>query len=227
MLSFLRRNRTSAYALLSAVVFFTALSLARHDTARLRPYLQVAVGLVVLTMLADRVARFSRVMVAMLTSVAIVHLVGGLMTPIGNAPTFYETWLIDGVLKFDQAAHMYGTAVLTFASARIVAGVFGGAPRRERRVGFAVIAGLMACGMGAVNELVEFLFGLHNPNLHAGGLENTGWDLAFNLAGAIVAVSGYGGYFVITVFSVLPAMLLFVALWRRFDPLAAPSANAS
>jgi PAT family beta-lactamase induction signal transducer AmpG len=46
-------------------------------------------------------------------------------------------------------------------------------------------------------------------------------------AGGIVAVSGYGGYFVITVFSVLPAMLLFAALWRRFDPLAAPSTNGS
>lgn len=46
-------------------------------------------------------------------------------------------------------------------------------------------------------------------------------------AGSIVAASGYGGYFVITVLSVLPAMLLFAALWRRFDPLGAPSANAS
>ena len=42
-------------------------------------------------------------------------------------------------------------------------------------------------------------------------------------AGGIVAVSGYGGYFVITVFSVLPAMLLFACLWRRFDPEATPS----
>ncbi|MFK2856681.1 MFS transporter [Dyella humi] len=42
-------------------------------------------------------------------------------------------------------------------------------------------------------------------------------------AGGIVAVLGYGGYFVITVFSVLPAMLLFACLWRRFDPVAAPS----
>jgi PAT family beta-lactamase induction signal transducer AmpG len=44
-------------------------------------------------------------------------------------------------------------------------------------------------------------------------------------AGAIVTALGYGGYFFITVISVLPAMLLFVSLWRRFDPVAAPSAN--
>jgi len=46
-------------------------------------------------------------------------------------------------------------------------------------------------------------------------------------AGGIVMVVGYSGYFVITVFSVLPAMLLFACLWRRFDPLAAPAASES
>ncbi|HTV85078.1 MAG TPA: MFS transporter [Dyella sp.] len=35
-------------------------------------------------------------------------------------------------------------------------------------------------------------------------------------AGGIVMALGYGGYFVITVFSMLPAMLLFACLWRRF-----------
>jgi PAT family beta-lactamase induction signal transducer AmpG len=35
-------------------------------------------------------------------------------------------------------------------------------------------------------------------------------------AGGIVTALGYGAYFVITVFSMLPAMLLFACLWRRF-----------
>lgn len=35
-------------------------------------------------------------------------------------------------------------------------------------------------------------------------------------AGGIVTAIGYGGYFVITVFSMLPAMLLFACLWQRF-----------
>lgn len=42
-------------------------------------------------------------------------------------------------------------------------------------------------------------------------------------AGSIVALVGYGGYLVITVFSVLPAMVLFLCLWRRFDRVAVPS----
>lgn len=43
-------------------------------------------------------------------------------------------------------------------------------------------------------------------------------------AGGIVAALGYGGYFVITVTSAVPAMLLFACLWRRFDRMACPSA---
>jgi MFS transporter, PAT family, beta-lactamase induction signal transducer AmpG len=42
-------------------------------------------------------------------------------------------------------------------------------------------------------------------------------------AGGIVMQAGYGGYFAITVCSVLPSMLLFAILWRRFDPVARPS----
>ena len=36
-------------------------------------------------------------------------------------------------------------------------------------------------------------------------------------AGGLVAVIGYGGYFAITVISMLPAMLLFAILWPRFS----------
>lgn len=180
----IRRNREAAIALAVAVVFYAGLAVARHDTARLRPYLQVVVVLVAVTVWADRAAHFSRPMVGALTSLAILHLTGGLMTPVGNAPTFYETWIVNGVLKFDQAVHLYGTAVLTFACAHLAVGLLGDAVRRG--AGLAFVGALMACGLGALNELVEFLFGLHNTNLHAGGLENTGWDLAFNLAGAIV-----------------------------------------
>jgi len=190
----LRRNREATVALAAAVLLFTGLALIRHDAARLRPYLQVVAVLVVLTMLADRAAKFSRRLVAALTSLAILHLVGGLMTPVGDAPTFYETWIVHGVLKFDQLVHAYGTAVLTVACARLVLGLLGDGVRRGS--GLAFVAALMACGLGAVNELVEFLFGLHNAHLFAGGMENTGWDLAFNLLGAVIGgvlVSAYDG----------------------------------
>jgi PAT family beta-lactamase induction signal transducer AmpG len=49
-------------------------------------------------------------------------------------------------------------------------------------------------------------------------------------AGGIAMTAGYGGYFVLTVLAVIPAMLLFAGLWRRFRGFelarAASSADA-
>jgi uncharacterized membrane protein YjdF len=185
-MSLLRRDR-NAFAVLGVVAAsMSLLAIARGDGSRVRAYLQVVALLVVLMVAADRAARFSRPMVAAMVSSLVVHLIGGLMTPVGDAPTFYETWLVDGVLKFDQAAHLYGTAVLTFACWHLAVGLLQ--PLRQG-AGLAFVAGLMACGLGAINELIEFLFGMNNADFHAGGFTNTGWDLAFNLGGAAV---GYG-----------------------------------
>lgn len=171
--------------LAGAVVAVTVIAVARDDLVRLRAYLQVVGMLVVLTALADRAARFSKTMVWALCSVAVVHLVGGLAPPLDEAPTFYETWLVDRVVKFDQLAHLYGSLVITYACWHLVDGLLR--PRR-RGLALAFVALLMAMGIGALNELVEFIFGLNNPDFHAGGLANTGWDLAFNLGGGVIAM---------------------------------------
>jgi MFS transporter, PAT family, beta-lactamase induction signal transducer AmpG len=45
-------------------------------------------------------------------------------------------------------------------------------------------------------------------------------------AGGIATATGYGGYFIITVLAVLPAMLLFACLWPRLRGLERERANA-
>jgi hypothetical protein len=41
-----------------------------------------------------------------------------------------------------------------------------------------------ALGLGALNEMVEFLATLAHHGAHAGGYWNTGWDLVCNFIGA-------------------------------------------
>ena len=134
---------------------------------------------------ADHVARFSPRLIACLTAVALLHLAGGLLPPVDGNVTFYETWLIPGMLKFDQVVHAFGSGVLTVACARLAVAALKA--HAAPRGGTTFVGALMAMGLGALNELVEFLFGLSDANVHAGGLDNVGWDLAFNLAGAIAA----------------------------------------
>jgi hypothetical protein len=47
---------------------------------------------------------------------------------------------------------------------------------------------LGAMGLGAVNEIIEFIAVVVFPNTNAGGYVNTALDLVFNGAGAIFAM---------------------------------------
>jgi hypothetical protein len=50
-----------------------------------------------------------------------------------------------------------------------------------------VLCVLGGLGLGALNELIEFLATLAHSGSHVGGYENTGWDLLSNLVGATAA----------------------------------------
>jgi uncharacterized membrane protein YjdF len=130
-----------------------------------------------------------RATVAALAVAGAVHLAGGLLpSPEQGAPIFYETWLIPGVLKFDQAAHAFISAVVTVAVFQALRHVVD-----DERAGpalRAVLAMLVCWGIGAANELFEFLSALRFPDAYVGGLENTGWDLAFNTVGGVLAGIG-------------------------------------
>jgi hypothetical protein len=121
-----------------------------------------------------------------LTVAGAVHLAGGLLpSPEQGAPIFYETWLVPGVLKFDQAAHAFISAVVTVAVFQALGHVIddGRAGRGVR----AIVAMLVCWGFGAANELFEFLSALRFADAYVGGLDNTGWDLAFNALGGVLA----------------------------------------
>jgi uncharacterized membrane protein YjdF len=118
-----------------------------------------------------------------------VHLAGGLLpSPEQGAPIFYETWLVAGVLKFDQAAHAFISAVVTIAVFQSLGHVID-----HRRAGpglRAILAMLVCWGFGAANELFEFLSALRFTDAYVGALDNAGWDLAFNALGGVLAGIG-------------------------------------
>jgi hypothetical protein len=120
-----------------------------------------------------------------------LHLAGGLLpSPADGSPILYETWLVDGLLKFDQAAHAAISAVVTVAVFQALGHVID-----ERRAGpglRAVTAMLVCWGFGAANELFEFLSALRFHDAYVGGLDNAGWDLAFNSAGGVLAAIACG-----------------------------------
>lgn len=120
---------------------------------------------------------------------AIAHLSGGLIrvgdgvlynAGIGERSARLGTHLIQG----DHVVHTYGSAVAALAIWFLVLVPMVPPPRPAGAL--ALLAGLGSMGIGALNELIEFVVTLLNENSHVGGYTNTGWDLVANLLGAIV-----------------------------------------
>jgi len=163
-----------------AIASFGAFGIARGDH-RVWAYLVVTGLLVTSTIVVDRRVHFSPPALAVLCMAMVLHLSGGLL-PGPDEAILYDQWLVPGILKYDQLVHFVNCAALALACFVVI--------RRWLRPGIALAgpafaAAAMACGLGAVNEVFEYLASLLFHDLDVGGYDNTGWDLVFNLAGAL------------------------------------------
>jgi putative membrane protein len=95
-------------------------------------------------------------------------------------------YLIFPFLRFDQFVHAWGFGFATLLSYYIVRPSFNLKDNLKLGV-FLVFIGM---GLGALNEIIEFIAVLSLPQTGVGGYENTMKDIVFNMFGAIIAV-GY------------------------------------
>jgi hypothetical protein len=114
---------------------------------------------------------------------AIGHLAGGMLPGAGPSPILYNTWLIEPALKFDQLVHCWGFGTATAVCWQVLQARL--AP--DAPIGGALtMAVLMGLGVGAANEIVEFLSVGGLPDEKVGDFANVGWDLVYDLTGGIV-----------------------------------------
>ena len=163
---------------------FAAFSAARHDR-RVLAYLVVVGGLALVVGRVGRRDPFSAGLRWAMAGAGLLHMGGGLLpSPDPAAPVLYETWVLGGVLKYDQLVHFGTSAVVTFAAWHVLGRWVDDRCQPSTR---ALLAAVGALGFGAVNETFEFLSALRFADALVGGLENVGWDLVFNSAGALAA----------------------------------------
>ncbi|MEM1211420.1 MAG: hypothetical protein AAGI68_03895 [Planctomycetota bacterium] len=139
-----------------------------------------------------------------LTGWGVLHMAGGLVAvpeswPInGDVRVLYSWWIIPigdgsggagvgqgGWLKYDHLVHAYGFGVSAWACWQGLCAAVG--RRLCATCGRLMLVGLAAMGLGALNELVEFVATMLGPS-NVGGYVNTGWDLAANGLGVGVAL---------------------------------------
>ncbi len=88
-------------------------------------------------------------------------------------------------LKYDKIVHFYGFGITAWVLWHLLHRHF---PVMIGSASLIVFPVLGAMGLGAVNEIIEFIAVVVFPNTNAGGYVNTALDLVFNGAGAIFAM---------------------------------------
>ena len=144
----------------------------------------VAVAFVGLAVADDRF-RFRRLVLVGLTLWGLGHLSGGIVELDGGRRILYNV-VVARWFHFDNVVHFvgFGTAGLACWAAlraRWLADVEVGP------VATVVFVALLGCGVGAVNEVLEFAYTLAVADSQVGGYQNTGRDLVANLLGGLAA----------------------------------------
>lgn len=124
----------------------------------------------------------------------LVHMGGGTIpipesvTEPGAPRVLYNLRVLPWLPKYDQVVHCYGFCVSTLACWRaLVVMTHGSGGTLRPTIGALSAAALMGNGLGALNEVIEFVATQIMPGTNVGGYENTGWDLVSNLVGTILA----------------------------------------
>jgi putative membrane protein len=154
-------------------------------------YLATMLLLIVLVGRSLRSAEYPPAMLWALSLWGLMHMAGG-GVPVGGA-VLYNLQVIplgpaDGewtFLKYDQLVHAYGFGVTAWVLWHLMARHY---PVLQGTWTIYVYPALAAMGLGAVNEIIEFMAVLSVPDTNVGGYLNTALDLVFNAAGAVIAM---------------------------------------
>lgn len=177
------RHLKLATSMAVIVAAFVAYGVATASPLAL-PYGVIIVGGALLVAVLEPEEGFSRLVLAGLALWAVGHLAGGTIGLDGDR-TLYNA-VLPGRIHFDNLVHLtgFGTAGLAWweASRSWLLPHPGPAPAV-----IAVAVWLAGMGIGALNEVLEFLATLVLPETNVGGYRNTGRDLIANLLGAALA----------------------------------------
>lgn len=118
-----------------------------------------------------------------LTIWGLLHMAGGNIQVGGEV--LYGLQLIPVVLRYDQFVHAFGFGTAAVVCYHLLQPYL---QKDVERWTVFVLVMLMGSGLGAINEIIEFIAVKTIKDTNVGGYDNTLWDLIFNLIGGVLAV---------------------------------------
>tara|TARA_R110002072_G_scaffold101652_7_gene223844 strand:+ start:1636 stop:2274 length:639 start_codon:yes stop_codon:yes gene_type:complete len=150
--------------------------------------------LVIIAILAylHKSVHFSTSALWLLTIWGFLHMIGGTIPVSTNfvaddaVPVLYSLRIHPDLPRYDQIIHTFGFFSATVACWEIIRAKLHVEPTTQHRLALAVIAAIMGMGLGALNEVLEFI-ATRFTDTNVGGYTNTGWDLVSNTIGTVCA----------------------------------------
>ncbi len=187
----------TAFVILYMLVF-SVLAFRQGNTEFLM-YAVVMVFFIFTILLLHRAITFSPLTLWLLAIWGFLHMGGGTI-PIDPALTdayraatdqaarpdsavLYSMRVHPDLPRYDQLVHTLGFFSSTIACYEALRSLL----RAPRTLATATAAALMGIGLGAINEVIEFIAVLTMPETNVGGYTNTAWDLVANTIGAVAA----------------------------------------
>lgn len=180
------------------MLVFSGLALSQGNSEFIL-YSLAMVVFISLTMLMHLRVRFSPLTLWLLAFWGLLHMCGGTIsidpsltdpfraaTNPDDRPTsavLYALRLSPNLPRYDQFVHTLGFFAATMACYQAVRVLLCA----KRSIPLAVVSVLMGIGLGAINEIIEFIAVLSIPDTNVGGYTNTAWDLVANAIGATAA----------------------------------------
>jgi predicted membrane protein DUF2238 len=144
-------------------------------------YAVIVTGIGVLVAFLQTRVRFSDGVLWCLALWGLLHMAGGLIA-FGDAVLYNVGWGVP-VLRYDRLVHVFGFGTTTVACWQTLRNRVGVA---RVTTAVAVLVWLGGMGVGALNEVVEFVMS-QVAETNVGGFVNTGYDLIFNTLGCTAA----------------------------------------
>lgn len=187
-----KRLKPYTFIVISYMLIFMGLAVQTHNIEFLF-YGGTMIIILLLIIHMDKRVQFGTLVLSGLSLWGFLHLAGGVI-PVPAAwvatddltPVLYDVRPISYLPKYDQVVHALGFGVSLLAAYEALQAHFKKALPLNLPIASTLL--LVAMGLGAVNELIEFAAVVLIPNTNVGGYMNTGWDLVSNATGALIAL---------------------------------------
>jgi putative membrane protein len=171
-----------------ALAIFIIIFLSRENYEFLI-YIGVIVFFLLLIIFTNKKVNYPNDLLWGLTVWSILHMIGGGIFIGGK--TVYSLMLIPiigepyNIFKYDQLVHFIGFGIATLLMYHLLKPSL---QKNKSWISLSIVVIMAGLGVGALNEIIEFLATVIMPETGVGGYENTAIDLVANLFGAIVAM---------------------------------------